>query len=395
MLIAHLWEMGFASFDYYFFNKNCSYQLLTVLEVAKPSLRVSDEFFFAVTPIDTVKILQNKYKMIEGVKYRPSILSRYKQKYELLTSKEKKFFLASLNNHSIPDSNIITEKAFVIETLLDYLAFKKRKIKKLEKEEISFRRNLLIERSKLKASLPEIFEKPNNVSNPILSHESSNFLFSLGRNLFGDYLLLKYTPSYRGYRDSPLGNSIQNQLLFFSTELQYFPKENKVFIKKFDFFDVGNLSPFDYNLFSTSWLLKFGMEQLDFVIQEEPDPKKIKWLLNTGFGPSFGFHKSGIFNKLLIYFFLRTDLEYSNFFEDKYRFKPGLMAGFFWWFNYHLGLQLDAIYSSIINEDFKRDIYSEANLTLAINKNLAFYITHIYNFEYKVYDLSGSLKIYF
>src|SRR5262249_48813374 len=45
-LVRHLWEMGSAEMDYYFFNRNCSYQLLPLLEVARPSLHVADPFWF-------------------------------------------------------------------------------------------------------------------------------------------------------------------------------------------------------------------------------------------------------------------------------------------------------------------------------------------------------------
>ena len=33
-LLKHAWEMGSTYSDYYFFTKNCSYQLLTLLEAA-------------------------------------------------------------------------------------------------------------------------------------------------------------------------------------------------------------------------------------------------------------------------------------------------------------------------------------------------------------------------
>ena len=37
---SHLWELGAASFPYYFFSDNCSYHILSILEIARPSLRL-------------------------------------------------------------------------------------------------------------------------------------------------------------------------------------------------------------------------------------------------------------------------------------------------------------------------------------------------------------------
>ena len=38
LLIAHLWELGSTSFDYYYISRNCSYHLLGALEAAAPEL---------------------------------------------------------------------------------------------------------------------------------------------------------------------------------------------------------------------------------------------------------------------------------------------------------------------------------------------------------------------
>jgi len=48
--IRHLWEMGSASMSYFFLNKNCSYQLLPLLEVARPSMRLAAPFWLKTTP---------------------------------------------------------------------------------------------------------------------------------------------------------------------------------------------------------------------------------------------------------------------------------------------------------------------------------------------------------
>ena len=40
LLVRHLWELGQTSMAYYFFNRNCSYQLLPLLEAAAPDLNI-------------------------------------------------------------------------------------------------------------------------------------------------------------------------------------------------------------------------------------------------------------------------------------------------------------------------------------------------------------------
>ncbi len=49
-LLLHLWELGGTFFEYYYFQENCSYHILSLLEVANPDLHLKDEFFFSVIP---------------------------------------------------------------------------------------------------------------------------------------------------------------------------------------------------------------------------------------------------------------------------------------------------------------------------------------------------------
>ena len=54
-LLAHAWELGPTRFDYYFFDENCSYHLLSLLDAARPSLKLSERFTWWAIPLDTVK----------------------------------------------------------------------------------------------------------------------------------------------------------------------------------------------------------------------------------------------------------------------------------------------------------------------------------------------------
>ena len=61
--------------DYYFFDENCSFELLFLIEAGRPSLRLTDEFYgkwrFWVIPVDTVRAAQ-KFGIVDRVTYRPS-----------------------------------------------------------------------------------------------------------------------------------------------------------------------------------------------------------------------------------------------------------------------------------------------------------------------------------
>lgn len=64
MLTAHLWElMHRGEFAYYFFDENCSFMLLTLLEVARPELNLTGSFRGLVLPLETVKAVAQNLKL--------------------------------------------------------------------------------------------------------------------------------------------------------------------------------------------------------------------------------------------------------------------------------------------------------------------------------------------
>ena len=75
-LLAHLWELRELEFDYFFFDENCSFQLLALLEVARPDLELTRGFKVWAAPVDTVRRLREQPGLIAGQRYRPALQTR-------------------------------------------------------------------------------------------------------------------------------------------------------------------------------------------------------------------------------------------------------------------------------------------------------------------------------
>jgi len=75
-LIDHIWEMRAAVFPYYFFNRNCSYELLPLLNAADPGLDLARGWPLYVIPADTVRLLKSRPGLVAQRTYRPSHVSR-------------------------------------------------------------------------------------------------------------------------------------------------------------------------------------------------------------------------------------------------------------------------------------------------------------------------------
>ena len=70
-MVEHVWELKQIRFDYFFFDENCSYRLLELLQVARPGLQLTEDFQLTAIPTDTVKAV-NDAGLVRQIDYRPS-----------------------------------------------------------------------------------------------------------------------------------------------------------------------------------------------------------------------------------------------------------------------------------------------------------------------------------
>lgn len=87
-LVAHLWELGNVHFDYWYLDENCSYQLLSLLEVARPSLHLTAQFPLYAIPADTVRAVVQVPGLVAGRQRRPSAWATLVERRRVLTSTE-------------------------------------------------------------------------------------------------------------------------------------------------------------------------------------------------------------------------------------------------------------------------------------------------------------------
>lgn len=77
--VRHTWETKDTYFDYFFFNENCSYRLLALLDASSERIDVTDDFQFTAIPVDTIRALQ-KRGIVDSTEYRPSAASEMEHK---------------------------------------------------------------------------------------------------------------------------------------------------------------------------------------------------------------------------------------------------------------------------------------------------------------------------
>ncbi|MCB0412351.1 MAG: DUF4105 domain-containing protein, partial [Bdellovibrionales bacterium] len=77
-LLNNIWEQGFSFYNYYYFTENCSYHLLTALDVAVPEYHLDRKIPYWVIPIDSVKaVSQRSPGLVKSVHFRPSLYRQF------------------------------------------------------------------------------------------------------------------------------------------------------------------------------------------------------------------------------------------------------------------------------------------------------------------------------
>ncbi len=85
-LLMHAWELGPTRFDYFFLDENCSYHLLSLLDAARPGLRLTDDFPLWAIPGDTVRAVADRAGLVRSVVYRPARSTVLRHRQELLSA---------------------------------------------------------------------------------------------------------------------------------------------------------------------------------------------------------------------------------------------------------------------------------------------------------------------
>ncbi|HYT57086.1 MAG TPA: DUF4105 domain-containing protein [Verrucomicrobiae bacterium] len=128
-LLMHTWEMGNASFDYFFFKENCAYQILSLLDVADPDIHLTDRFWFYTFPSDGVRMIAEKPGLVKEFTFRPSRATQIRRGREALSGDEQLWLARIVSDPSLAQSELFTaqppqRQALILDVASDYLFYK-------------------------------------------------------------------------------------------------------------------------------------------------------------------------------------------------------------------------------------------------------------------------------
>ena len=315
-LVTHLWELKEIKFDYYFFDENCSYRLLELLEIARPGIELTDKFKLTVIPVDTVRVVENA-GLITAVKYRPSQVTVLQ---ELLTKTPPQHYKLierlTTNTEELSSADFLALDASQQKNIIDtaYKLLRYRHGTSAREDAMAKNSYQLLEKlNQYPSTAKPVTQSINQPENGHLSSRVSLYAGSMENSAFAE---LGYRMSFHGLEDNVSGFLQGAQINLGNLQLRVYEDES-IKVQQFDVVDIFSLTPRSGFLKPLSWRIYAGLEQ---------QPTRNRDVLTAHITGGVGLAYAPIENNIF-YAMASLRLEHNSEFDDNIEIALGGLSG--------------------------------------------------------------------
>lgn len=387
-LLRYVFDLAGIYSKYFFTGENCSYNLLFLIEAARPETKVTERIGGVVEPVETVKLIYES-GLTDKIEYRPSVYSKIEGKKTFLTKKEQRFVkklcFGKTKAEDFPFGELPLEKqAAIWELCSDYLGALLHS-KKISPDEYRPRYlSVLSARRKLgKQTLPEL----KIPAHPELAHGSKKISFAGGHDKKGGFAGTNFRLTAHETLERSAGYSENSELAFALVDFRYNLSKNEFYLQKADLLSIISLPASDLFFVNGASELLTGLERnLD-----KEGTENLAWRLKALYGLS-----ARPASRIQFYALAGIDC----YFSTSYSYGTELFAGG------EAGLIFgNDIFRSKAYADFMLDVfdreYSRSKVgiesCLSVSKNVAFKGGYSFSRNHKEnwHEWSASLNLFF
>lgn len=390
-IVLHVWELKGIYSDYYFFDENCSYNVLFLLESARPSVNLTDRLPPWVIPSDTIRVVRDA-GLVTAIKYRPSQGTRIRHLSSFLTHKDQQVALDIANGRTAPESVQKTSrpasgKGRIFELAAEFLQYRYSH-KALEKDEYNrMFHATLKERSLLGQAAGSIPPVPEPIP-PDEGHATAKAGLDAGIWQGRFFTELSGRFAYHDLMDQDDGYIKGAQIKFCDTAIRIYPGDGQTQLQRLHFIDILSLAPRDLMFKPLSWKVNAGFDQ---EVMDDGD-EHLLFRLNTGGGLAWNADSLG-----LLFIMAETDLNLSGSLQDIFGFGFGISAGLVgnvteaW----KIGLTLSSFYYPVVEEHSRLQAVLAQDIRINRNNSIAMSIKGERTFGYDRYEAKVGWNLFF
>jgi hypothetical protein len=287
-VVEHAWELGAAWMRYFFFDENCSYNIITLLDAADPDWRLSESLAAtAVMPAETVKLLERKGLLLRS-RHRQSLLTTFREKAGPMRGRSRRLLRQFMR--PAPDSAGLARDttgmspdslSLILDVALDYVQYRKRRAEgKSGKAWSARQRELLLMRSRLpirsetkgsetkgsaaSGDLPGAGHRGSG--SPLQSHASQRIGLGMGMAEYRPFLDLGYRFAYHDFNARESGFLLGSQIEVLKLDMRVGCGRDcregvkSVGLQGADFLAIQSLTPMDDLRHPMSWGFRIGYD---------------------------------------------------------------------------------------------------------------------------------------
>ncbi|WP_349648663.1 DUF4105 domain-containing protein [Candidatus Parabeggiatoa sp. HSG14] len=316
-LLQHVWELDKIYFDYYFFDENCAYHLLSLLEVARPTLHLREQLPPWVIPGDTVRTVIAASDLVKQAIFRPASATRLRHRLNLLSPTEQDWVQTLAEGSTKPDdihllALDITARTKILETAYDYSYYQHTKTHQSNKARSRRLRKLLIARSRLPSTA--VFPPLPNPPRPEQGHASFRLTAGFGTEGDQHYQSLHLRPAYHDLLDPEIGYIPGAQINFLDLSLRHKQGHRGLSLEGLTLIDIVSLTPRDRFFQPLSWKINTGLVRR----QLDKNKRSLVYRTNGGAGLSYNLNTF-----VLGYAFLESSLDIGGVLQHDYALGVG------------------------------------------------------------------------
>jgi hypothetical protein len=270
-VVEHLWELRNISYYYYYFDENCSYQLLAILDVARPELALTRRYPISVIPADTVRDVVLEEGLLRQKVFRPSQATVLRHRLAVSGERERQYGLQLANGEITPsalESKVLAteERAAALELGYDFVVFREARKKRAEQSnDLKF--SLLAARSALGGrSVGGKVRTP--AYSPEEGHRSGRVGVGGGVAFDAAYASFRWRPAYHDLLDPQPGYDLGSSIRFLESEVRQY-RGSSPRIEKAEILGIDSLTPDQFFFRSISWGGSVGFFRREFSFQDE------------------------------------------------------------------------------------------------------------------------------